>query len=91
MCKSVYYAYISVEINTHVELVGFPFTIIINGTIIEKVATHTFNNNIYGAQLLPVNRFTLVNSSILHDSVSEYDGLIMVKWIELLHPIIITC
>lgn len=56
----------------------------------EKVARPTFNNNVYSAQLFPLSRFTLVNSSILHDSISEYDGLIMVQWIKLFHSLTIT-
>lgn len=51
----------------------------------------TFNNNVYGAELLSFRRFTMVNSSILHDRVSDYHSLNMVKWIEQLQSITIIC
>lgn len=54
-------------------------------------ARSTFNKKMHGAQLLPLRGFTHVNSSVLQDCVFEFDGLIMVQWIQQFHSLNVTC
>ena len=66
--------------NTHLEL---------QQSKLSQSVNPTFNNNENGAELLPLCRFTVVKSSILHDSVFDQDGLIVVKRIKQIESLII--
>lgn len=58
---------------------------------ISKGARPTINNNLNSAQLIPLRRVTPINSCILHDNVSNNEGLIMVQRIEMFHTLVFVC